>query len=68
MTRTVKPVLLGYAPFCGRCRNPFGIIQDGTALEVGPPTRAFGEEPPATRLRALCSGWNAGSHDVWGYQ
>lgn len=60
----MRRVHVGFAPFCGKCRNPFGIIQDGTPIEVGQP-RKFGELKPAAKVRALCPGFERGHHNVW---
>ena len=64
----MKRVHVGYARFCGLCRNPFGIVQYGGTIEVGPPTRKFGEPKPQPRTRALCPGFEAGLHNVWRLQ
>lgn len=61
----MKLVKVGFAPFCGRCRNPFGIVQDGQTIEIGPAQRRFGESIPRPAIKALCPGFASGAHDVW---
>lgn len=61
-------VLVGVGPFCGHCRNPFGIVQNGQPIEVGPHGRAFGHPLPTARKRALCPGFASGAHNIWRFQ
>lgn len=61
----ITRVIVGTAPFCGRCRNPFGVVQNGGPIEVGPPARKFGQRKPGPRQRALCPGIAAGKHIAW---
>ena len=50
--------------FCGACMNPYGIVQDGSLIEVGPPGRMFNTTRPEPEVKAVCPGIAAGTHDV----
>ncbi len=59
----VVRVLVGQRKFCGRCMNPFGIVQNGYPIEVGKPGQRA-----TVRGRALCSGFDEGLHGAYEYR